>query len=99
MSNSPALLIHDAIPDQFVQEDYFPFQSRAVQLLPEDTRNSFMGLGRQSEGDAVADIIRTNSFSVNVFEERDPRQSRYTIVVPEISVRVGQSQETFGFMC
>jgi len=83
-SNTPVFIINEEVFDTFVGSDRRPFQTEGINRLPEKTRKLFMDLCGHFGGDPVEDIINTNSFAVELFE--DDQETSYNVVFPEISV-------------
>lgn len=82
---TPVFIVMEDIFETFVGSDRRPFQTDAIKRLPEPTRKLFMDLCGHFGGDPVEDIINTNSFAVDLFD--DDEETSYNVVFPEISVR------------
>jgi hypothetical protein len=78
---TPALLVHAKVYD-FLDDDVLPLQDLAVEGLPNKTRNLFMGLWGEWGGNQVDDIINTNSFALELLDQKET----FSMVIPEISV-------------
>jgi hypothetical protein len=85
MSNTPMLVLHDDIFTHFSEKQRRRIQRLAVEQLPQASRESFMNLAGQFGGDAVTDILDTNSFEVTMFQAHGVG-TPYIILVPEIAV-------------
>jgi hypothetical protein len=86
-STTPVLVVHQDIYEIFADVDRLPFQTQAVQRLPENTNKLTMALCGHFGGDPVDDIVNTNSFAVDMFEDEGDDTS-YNVLFPEISVSV-----------
>lgn len=83
-SMTPVVMIEEGIFEIFAKNDRLPYLRRAVQRLPERTEKRFMDLCGHFGGDPVEDIVNTNSFAVDMWE--DDEETAYNVVFPEISV-------------
>jgi len=81
MSSAPVLIIDEATWDAFSDEERFPFQTQAVEILPPATRDLFYGLAGHFGGDRVEDIIRTNAFGTTF-----GGVGKFGVIVPEAAV-------------
>ena len=80
LSSSPVLIVDEEIFDIFTDEHRFPFQRKAIDRLPSETKKLFYGLAGHFGGDEVEDRIKTNTFSA-IFGDR-----KHGVVVPEAAV-------------
>lgn len=81
---TPVIMIEENIFEIFDRNDRLPYLRRTVRKLPERTEKKFMDLCGHFGGDPVEDIINTNSFAVDMWE--DDEETAYNVVFPEISV-------------
>lgn len=83
-SMTPVIMIEESIFEVFAKSDRLPFARRAVERLPEQSKKKFMDLCGHFGGDPVEDIINTNSFAVDMWD--DDEETAFNVVFPEISV-------------
>jgi hypothetical protein len=83
-SMTPVVMIEESIFEIFAKSDRLPFLHKAVKRLPERSTKKFMDLCGHFGGDPVEDIINTNSFAVDMWE--DDEETAFNVVFPEISV-------------
>lgn len=83
-SHTPVFFIHPDVFELFPEEDRIKMQQTAIQRLPPNTKSAFMGLYGHFGGDHIEDVLNTNSFAVDMWDEPDAVE--YSAVFPEISV-------------
>jgi hypothetical protein len=85
-SMTPVVMIEESIFELFAKSDRLPYLRMAVKRLPERSTQKFMDLCGHFGGDPVEDIINTNSFAVDMWD--DDEETAFNVVFPEISVRI-----------
>lgn len=85
-SNTPVFMIEEGIFDIFAKRDRVPYLRRGVQQLPGRSEKLFMDLCGHFGGNPFEDIVNTNSFAVDMWE--DDEETAYNLVFPEISVSI-----------
>jgi len=83
-SYTPVLFIHPDVFKLFPEEDRIEMQRTAIERLPSAARSAFMGLCGHFGGDHIEDVLNTNSFAVDMWE--DTAAIEYSAVFPQISV-------------
>lgn len=82
LSSTPVLVLDEATFDDLPSSDRLGLQAKAVQSLPEKSRELFWELSGAFGGDGVEDRLRTNTFAAT-FGGGD---GRWGVVVPEAAV-------------
>ncbi|QDS71708.1 hypothetical protein FKW77_008461 [Venturia effusa] len=82
-STTPVLMVEERIWDIFAKHDMFPYLHRAVRKLPRRSEKKFMDLWGHFGGDPIEDIINTNSFAIDMWDDKE--ETAYNAVFPEIS--------------
>ncbi|TLD18290.1 hypothetical protein E2P81_ATG12085 [Venturia nashicola] len=84
-SMTPVVMIEEKIFDIFAKSDRLPYLRTMVKRLPERSEKRLMDLCGHFGGDPAEDIINTNAFAIDMWEDDDDEETAYNVVFPEIS--------------
>ncbi|MCJ1323398.1 hypothetical protein MMC10_000058 [Thelotrema lepadinum] len=84
LSNTPLYIVDESLYEQLDLQKRVPFQEKAVNQLPPGSLQAFLDLCGHWGGDHIDDVINTNSFAIDLWEDTE-NETAINIVLPEIS--------------